>query len=484
MGFCKFSSSLINETSINVDAKFLNDYLPIVPDNYLKVYLFGLLKCQNSESSDNSIQNFVNVLNLKEEDIINAFKYWQEENLVQIIETNPIQIKFLPQKNNFGSLKKVDSKKYATFVSELQETISGRQINPNEYLKYIDFIENYNIQATDFIMIVKYCVDKKGDNINCNYILTVAKVWVEEGVRTAEKIKEKIESLTLLSSEVNQVAQALKFRGNLSIEHQQFYEKWVKFYGFNLNTILALSKKVSAKSKSFGFEKLDKLLTDYYELKIMSFAEMEDYEQNKTKLKEIAININRELGLYYESVESEITTYIIPWQNKGFDEETLIKIAMFCFKNNIRTLDGMNDTVQRFSKKGLISLNSINNHVNELASIDNSIKQILEKLNLDRRVSSFDRNFYKAWVYTFNFSKEIIDYAISQSIGKNNSMQYANALLTNWYENNLTELSQIKEKNVKVNSDKKDFAKKSFVSRTYSEEEVNALFDDLDTIEL
>lgn len=484
MGFCKFSSSLINDASISIDAKFLNDYIPIAPENYLKVYLFGLLKCQNSESSDNSLENFVNVLGLEEAEVIKAFEYWEEENLVQVLETKPIQIKFLPQKNNFGALKKVDSKKYATFVAELQDIVSGRQINPNEYLKYIDFIEHYKILTSDFNMIVKYCVDKKGSDINCNYILTVARVWVEEGIRTAEKIEEKIESLTLLTSDINEVAKALKFKGNLSIEHQQFYEKWTKLYGFNLNTILALSKKVSVKTKSFGFEKLDKMLTDYYELKIMSFAEMEDYEKNKSKLIETAININRELGLYYESVESEVNTYIIPWQNKGFESETLIKIAEFCFKNNIRTLDGMNDTVLRFNKKGLVSINSINNHVNELSMLDSKIKQILEKLNLDRRVNSFDRSFYKTWVYSFKFSDEIIDYAISQSVGKNNSMQYANALLTNWYENNLTNLSEIKQKSIKVNADKKDFVKKSFVSRTYSEEEVNALFDDLDTIEL
>ena len=485
MAFCKFSNSFISDSTISIDARFLNDYVPVAPGNYLKVYLMGLLKCQNSASYDNTIENFINVLGLTQEEVLQAFEYWQDENLVQILETNPIEIRYLPQKNNLRTLKKVDSKKYASFVSELQDIISGRQINPNEYFKYIDFVETNNIQPCDFNMIVKYCVDKKGKDINCNYILTVAKVWADEGIRTAEKIEEKIESLTLLTSDINKIAKALKFKGNLSIEHQQMYEKWIKAFGFNLNTILLLCKKVSSKTKNFSFELLDKMLTKYYELKLLSFAEIEEYENNKSSLINLAKEINKALGIYYESVENEIETYIIPWQNKGFNSQTLLQIANFCFKSSIRTLEGMDLTVQKFNKLGLISVASIENHLSEIVALDKKIKKLLVKLNLDRRVNNFDRSFYRTWTYSYKFSEDIIDYAIELSEGKVNGMQYANALLTNWKDKNLNTLEEIKKQNVNlVDSSKKDFTKKSFVSRSYTEEEVNALFDDLDSVNL
>ncbi|MBR1984904.1 MAG: DnaD domain protein, partial [Clostridia bacterium] len=364
--------------------------------------------------------------------------------------------------------------------------ISGRQINPNEYYKYIDFLETYNIQPCDFNMIVKYCVDKKGDNINCNYILTVAKVWADEGVRTAEKIEEKIESLTLLTSDVNQVAKALKFKGNLSIEHQQMYEKWTKAYGFVLNNILLLAKKVSTKTKNFSFEMLDKQLTKYYELKLMSFAEMQEYEANKADLMNLARDINKNLGIYYESVENEVETYIIPWLSKGFNEQSLLQIANFCFKSNIRTLEGMEQSVQKFHKLGLVSVSSIDNHLTEIMATDKIIKNYLQKLNIDRRVNSFDRSFYRTWTYTYKFSDEVIDYAIDLSQGKSNGMQYANAVLTGWYDKGLKSLEEIKKQAPvqEVKQSKETFERKSFVARSYSEEEVNALFDNLDEINI
>ena len=230
---------------------------------------------------------------------------------------------------------------------------------------------------------------------------------------------------------------------------------------------------------------LDKQLTKYYEIKLMSFAEMEEYENNKSSLINLAKDINRALGIYYESVENEVETYIIPWFNKGFSSEVLLQIANFCFKEGIKTLNGMDQTIQKFNKLGLNSISSIENHLSEVLTIDKKIKDILISLNLDRRVNSFDRSFYRTWTYTYKFGDDIIDYAISLSANKNNAMQYANALLTNWHDNNLKDLSTIKKQNIKIgDTAKKDFEKKSFVSRSYTEEEVNALFDDLDTISL
>ena len=483
MSFCKYSSSLINSSTISLDIKFINDYVPNAPENCIKVYLLGLLKCQNSGANDNTIENFESVLSMSREEILEAFYYWQEQNLVQVLETDPIEVKYLPTKDSLKNLKKVDSKKYASFVLEIQSIISGRQIGPNEYYKYIDFIETYNMLACDFNMIVKYCVDKKGNDINCNYILTVAKVWADEGIITAEKIEEKIESLTLLTSDINQVAKALKFKGNLAIEHQQLYDKWTKSYGFVLNTILNLCKKVSSKTKNYSFEMLDKLLTKYYEIKLMSFAEIEEYEANKTDLMNIAREINRALGIYYESVENEVNTYIIPWISKGFNEQTLLYIANLCFKTSIRTLEGMDQSVQKFYKSGLISLTSIEHHLDEVLAVDNKIKEYLQKLGIDRHVNNFDRSFYRAWTYSYKFGDDIIDYAIELSKGKANGMQYANTILCDWSTKNLTTLEDIKKQNIKLPSAQDSgFERKSFSSRNYSEEEVNALFDNLNEL--
>ncbi len=483
MAFCKYSSSRETVDTVAIDSKFLRDYIGTAPENCLKVYLYGLLKCQNSAGADNTLDDFVATLGLEKDDVINCFLYWQDQNLVQVLDLEPIEVRYLPTKDNIKNIKKIESKKYETFVHEIQEILSGRQIGPNEYYKYIDFIETNHIEACDFNMIVKYCVQRKGNNINSNYILTVAKVWIDEGIRTAEKIEEKIENLTIISSDASLVAKALKFHGNLAIEHQQMYEKWIKSYGFNQNTILQVAKKVASKLKSNSFDTLDKVLTRYYELKLLSFSEIEEYEANKHDLISLAKDVNKSLGVYYESVDNEIDTYILPWISRGFDRESLLLIANCCFKNSVRTLEGMDESVQKFYKQGLTSVNSISNYLSQVLSVDNCIKEILSILNIDRRVNSFDRSFYRTWTYVYGFSDEIIKYGASVSVGKINAMQYLNTLLTNWHDKKLATLDDVKKQKNEVCTPKTSNIKgKSFGN--VSTEEANALFDNLDDINL
>lgn len=477
MPLCKFSSGSINNNKIFIDNLFLSSFMPYAPENCTKVYLLGLLYCQDSSSSKNNAEHFEHLLGIDRMELIDCFRYWEEKNLISIKSTDPLEVSYLPVEGA-RSIGKYNEKKYAPFVEELSMILNGRELLPSEICHYVDFLEEYNIASSDFNMIVKYCVSRKGPDVNSNYILTVARVWADEGVRTAEKIEEKIETLTMLTGDVSKIAKALKFRGTLSIEHQQYFIKWTHNLGFNLGEILLLAEKVGKKGQKGAFEYLDKLLTKYYELKLFTFAEIEEYEAGKQDLKEIAKEINRSLGIYYESVDSEVETYIMPWLSRGVKIDALMLIADFCFKNSIRNLEGMNETVLKFAKLGLSTANAINGYLDEVVSLDNRIKEILQKLGLDRRVNNFDRSLYRTWSMTYGYSDEIIDYATTLASGK--GMNYLSGILDNWHDDGLKTLEQVKKQPTTAPTQKKSV--RNFAS--YSSEDVSALFDNLDEIDL
>ena len=106
MAFCKFSSEYVINKETQVDNLFINEFLPYAPAECVKVYLYGLYKCSNSSAYDNTIENFSKVLNLSPEEIEDAFLYWQEQGLVQVLNTCPIEIRFMPLKNVINNTKK------------------------------------------------------------------------------------------------------------------------------------------------------------------------------------------------------------------------------------------------------------------------------------------------------------------------------------------------------------------------------------------
>ena len=172
---------------------------------------------------------------------------------------------------------------------------------------------------------------------------------------------------------------------------------------------------------------------------------------------------------------------------RGYDESALKILASYCFKNNVRSLQGMDSVVQKYYKNGLTTKESILQHLEKAKIQDEKIKKVLESASLFRNVTSWDRDFYRTWTYSWNMPQEVIEYAASLSSDKSNPMQYINKILANWFEQKINTLENAKlvgelyKTGAGVDS-KKD--KAAIHDRTYSEEEIKSLISDIDEIDI
>ena len=82
MALCSFSSELVMDNYTIIDNIFINDYLPSAPEYCVKVYLYGLSLCSNPKSADNALDSMAKVLHLTEQELQDAFLYWQNAGLV------------------------------------------------------------------------------------------------------------------------------------------------------------------------------------------------------------------------------------------------------------------------------------------------------------------------------------------------------------------------------------------------------------------
>lgn len=483
MAFCNFSSEWTQSNTTTIDNVFFNEFLPNAPDNCVKVYLLGLYKCNNPLSLDNNIESFARLLNLSEEDIVSCFLYWQELGLVTVINVTPLEVRYLPLKNGSARLKKFNTDKYKAFNIKAQE-IKSNMITPNEYQEYYYVIESMHMEPEALLMIMQYCVNLKGNTVTHSYITTVAKNWAYEGILTCEDVEERLKEQEKSSSDVRLVLKALGLKRSPSNDEYQMYLDWVKELGIPLDIILFLAKKQG--KSSGGMAKLNNTIEKCYVLKLYSVKEINDYFENLTLLKDIAKNVCRNLGVRYENIENVIDTYIVPWNNLGFDGETLTQIANYCFRSSIRTLEGMNSKIQQLFKKGLVTADAINNHLNQIIQNDDKIQKILSTLGIERQVNSLDRSLYKTWIYDWEISNDLLDYAISQSVGVYMPMQNLSRLISTYHLKNITNIddaSKLQFTKSSTQQTKTESTKKP-ISRNYSAVQLDSLFDDIHEIEV
>ena len=262
MAFCKFSTEYLANSKTELDNIFINDYLPFAKPSHTVVYVYGLYLC-NSDSFDNSLENFCRTLNMSEEDVVSAFEYWEEQGLVTLLRINPLEVKYIPLKNVLSANKLYKPDKYTTFNQQANDIFMGkRSISKHEYEEYYDFLERFHFESEALLMIMKYCVETKKSAVGYNYILTVAKNWANEGITTCAQVEERLQKLEEKSPEITEIFKCLNIKRSPYVEEKALVNKWLNELSFPIETIIYICNSNKKKSR-LNMEKLDEILCKY-----------------------------------------------------------------------------------------------------------------------------------------------------------------------------------------------------------------------------
>ncbi|MDR0975616.1 MAG: DnaD domain protein [Christensenellaceae bacterium] len=473
MAFCSLSGTAALSGATLVPNKFIEEYLPLANGELVKVFLYGLMVCGNAERYDNTLLHFANNLQMGEQDVLTAFEFWKNKGLVQIIDAESVQIKYLPVKPNIN-IKKYNTSKFDEFNAGIQAIIDGRQILPTEFTEYYALMEAFHIEPEALVAVAKYCADSKGRNIGGAYIIQVAKNWAYDGVRTLAAVREKLSKADEKKSQVIEILNALKSKRTPEPEDFDLLSKWALKLGFEFETILMVAKK----QKSSDINRLDETLLKYFELKLFDAESIKEYEKNKSKLFELARAVNKKIGVYYEDTSNIIEGYLMPWRALGLDDDAILAFADFSFKTGVRTLEKLNEVIRKHAEEGVITPEALDESINERVSENIEIKKLLEKLGALREPTSTDISFYKNW-QKWNFTPELFDYAVSLSIGKDRPMAYLNKILASYYTKKIATVEGAKNQG----AIKPQVKKQEFIRHNYDDETVAKIYARMNNVE-
>ena len=479
MTFCNKEKQLIDSGTTAVDNSFLLNYLPDAADVRSAVYLLGLALADSS-GTDNSCQTIANKLGIGCDDVMSAFLYWEELGLVAISDETPPRVTYLSTRGGTDSLKKIKPTKYAKFSKDIQAVIEGRLITVNEYNEYYNFLESTTFEPAALVAVARYCVELKGSSISYQYVLTVARNQLLRGATTLEAVCDRLNSQQKYDGDLKLVFKAMG--SNRKFEHadREAYEKWTKEFGFTLDTIVAVAKDC----KTGGLTRLDSKLTEYYKRGAMSVKEIAAYEEEKARLYELARAINKTIGVYYQSLDAIVDEYVTVWLRRGYDDETLLAIAKYCFRSGIRTLHGLASVIDKLYKQGVTSLPTLETYLARLAGIDERIQSVLTKCGLERKTTGSDRQLYKTWTETWGMPQDVIEFAAEKAAGTNAPMAYVNRVLSDYKQHgvfDLTAATQYKSATAQTTTATTAYiGGKDMERRQYSDDEISALFTALD----
>lgn len=461
----KLSSEASLDGVVTVENKFIVEYMPYADGDYVKVYLYGLSLAARKTDPDDTVERLSRRLNLDRATVDAAIEYWTELGLMARLGDD---ITYFSTRTSRPKIKKYDVDKYSEFNRQAQEYISARQIEPREYDEYYALMERFELEWTGMAAIVKYCVNLKGNNVSCPYILAVARNLAQDGYRTYDDIEAKLEEFGVYYNDLCAVMGAM---GGKRPDHEtvQLYKKWLNVYKFDKSIILGVAQTI----KRGGAATLDAKLTAYHELGLSSLKQIEYYETERKDMAKLAKSVNKALGVYYENTDPEIASYIRPWLGMGFEGAALVAIADYCMKNNLKTLSDLDAVVREFFAASVTTEKQVKARIAEEKRYDAEIEKVMSALGIMGAVKPAYRAYYSTWREKWNLPDDVIDYAASSCAGK--PLAYLNGILQNWHGAGVTTLDAAKAQGAAKREVAATGDRNADVLERYTADELNSL---------
>lgn len=438
MAFCSFSKDVDNTYTL-IENKFITKYLPEADGLAVKVYLYGLFLCQNSDA-DFGVRSMAEVLKISEEEIRQAFAFWEDYDLVEILSQDPFTIQYLPVKATVGKPKKVRYEKYTDFNKELQHKMQrvGKFISPTEYAKYMRFLEENAMQPQALLLVTEYCINKQGEGVTPAYIFNKAKKLLRGGLTTYEQVEKELSNYNKHEGDVTAIMLALSLFPRTPAEGDYaLYAKWTETLGFTQNAIVAAAKKL----KRGSMHSLDITLEELAQKDKTDAREIESYLTEREHLVNLTFRIGRKLGVKVQNPAPYIDEYVETWYNYGFEEGSLLDIALLCLKTGLNDFDGMHGVVKSLFNDGVVGAEGVKAF---LKTKNDELKLFAKIQAVCGGVRKSESNLaliatWRAW----NFNDDMILEAAKRSCSSSSPIPYMNKILSDWKQSGVFTVADI-----------------------------------------
>lgn len=451
MSFCSFSKEYLASSFTSVENQFITNYMPQSDGFTVKVYLYGLYVCQ-SKNTDFDVKQMAVFLNKTEQEVMDAFSYWEDCDLIRILMKNPFTVEYLPVSGAIGRPKKMNYDRYADFNKELQNKMqkAGKFISYNETIRYMNFLQENVIEQDAFLLIAQYCIDKMKDKVTQNYIFNKAKKFIAKNLITYSQVEKELSGYNIHESELISVFTSLKTFKAPEEGDYTLFAKWTTEFGFSLSAI-----KIAAQTlKRANMENLDILMTQLHDEGKQTDEEVKAYLEEAEYLSSITFKIARKLSVKINSPQTYIDEYVRKWYNKGYDENALSDVAVYCTKLSRNSFIEMDAVIEELYQRSVISDDAVKDYISEKNSELKLLIQI-KAICPSVRITPSDLSMIKTW-HDWNFKNEMIIEAAKRSSQTVSPIPYINKILSDWKHNNIFKIEDIPEISPTVQKKKED----------------------------
>ena len=166
-------------------------------------------------------------------------------------------------------------------------------MSPSWYSDIDLWFKKYEFDEQVMVSLFDYCFSKSA--LHKNYVQTVAEAWSKNNIKTFNDLENYFQKHDSMNKIKKAIAKKLGRYTAFTEFEEEYIEKWILEYGYNLDVITIALKKTTSKANP-TFDYFDKLLTDWHDRKLKTADEIQaflsDFRNQNKNIKELEKKTN------------------------------------------------------------------------------------------------------------------------------------------------------------------------------------------------
>lgn len=273
---------------------FFTDYLPELPGDYLKIYLY--LVFLSKYKKDVKINDLSKKLSLPVKAISDGLKFLEDKKLILkkttgfiVVDLQEVALNNLYKPNLSQSKETIENvaknQSRAKAIEHINNTYFQGIMGPSWYNDIDLWFRKYNFDEQVMISLFNYCYNRSA--LGKNYVQTVAESWASNKIHTWNDLDAYDQKQEKMKSIKKTIAKKLGKHGGLTQYEEAYIENWILDFGYDMNVIEIALKRTTYKQNP-TFEYINSIITDWHERNLKTPDQVEAFlEQRKKQTKDI-----------------------------------------------------------------------------------------------------------------------------------------------------------------------------------------------------
>lgn len=418
-----------------VDNQFILEYLPAASGDQVKVYLYGLMQCCHPQA-DMTLEQLAKELDMTEEAVQAAYRYWERKGLVQRISDHPPCYRYVNVKQLMLSGASAPMDPGYNLFSEAVQVLFGqeRKIHGKELQLSYEWVEDMGLPQAVVLTLLQHMRETRGKNFTFEAAQKVAAELAEKGIATAQDAAHYLQlDKTVLKGSRDVLRRLGQYR-EPTMDEQNLYRTWITDWGFKPEAVLEACADTTGGRPSFKY--LNGILNKYREREASSAAQL---RQSREQGRDAVQSLKKIVGIMNlpTLTVNEDTKAKFAQMQELYTDDVILMAASECAGRGL-DFDDVLKTLRSWKRQGLNNRAEILESLKLLNQQNAFLSQLFELWGRRNRPAAGDRKLLSKWTAEWHFTEDMIVATAAYAANADKPMLYLDKLLEGFMLKNIT----------------------------------------------